>query len=317
MNYQNVLEDMNRQVAEGERARQRVEEAIRDIERLQSEHQQAIREVELMEYDREWVNREMHEIALMIAEHEQIEAEGERARQRVEEAIRDIERLQSEHQQARQRVELMEYDHKSIRQAMRETARMLSEQEQVARVVGLMESEHQQARQRVEQAMQDMRETARMFSALIEMEVRSHQVQAPLRLEKDIEQPERTIVIPGEETLKEQMDLPHEPLRQCFSDEELTELLSLDESQWIEVIKSAQQKNWDSKIGITRGRVVDAAWTLTPSVFFELIKFLLSDGDQQLIYLMEKIKEKIKDLPVEAISKVLEEIRKKIDSFLL
>ena len=62
-----------------------------------------------------------------------------------------------------------------------------------------------------------------------------------------------------------------------------------------------------------RGRVVDAAWTLTPSVFFELIKFLFSDGDQPLIYLMEKIK----DLPVEEISKVLEEIRKKIDGFLL
>ena len=245
-------------------------------------------------------------------------ADGELARQRVVEAILEIERMQSEHQQM---VELMEYDHQSVRQAMRETARILSEQEQVARVVGLMESEHQQARQRVEQAMQDMRETARMFSASertrqeIEMEVRSHQVQAPPRLEKDIDQPEfilrqpHTIVIPDEETFKEQMDLQHERLHQCFSDEELAELLSLDESQWIEVMEFAQQKNWYSKIEITRGRVVSVVESLSISLILELVKFLLSDGDQELIYLM--------DVPVEEISRVLEEIRKKIDGFRL
>ena len=68
-----------------------------------------------------------------------------------------------------------------------------------------------------------------------------------------------------------------------------------------------------SKIEIVRGRVENVAWTLAPSVFFELIKFLISNGDQQLIYLMEKIK----DLPVEEISKVLEEIYKILDGFLL
>ena len=88
---------------------------------------------------------------------------------------------------------------------------------------------------------------------------------------------------------------------------------SSDESQGIKVVEFAQEKNGDSKFERVRGRVVNAAWTLTPSVFFELIKFLLSDGDQQLIYLMEKIK----DVSVEEISRVLEEIRKNIDGFLL
>ena len=89
--------------------------------------------------------------------------------------------------------------------------------------------------------------------------------------------------------------------------------LSSDESQWIKEVEFAQEKNGDSKFEIVRGRVVNAAWTLTPPVFFELIKFLLSDGDQPLIYLMEKIK----DVPVEEISRVLEEIRKNIGGFFL
>ena len=80
---------------------------------------------------------------------------------------------------------------------------------------------------------------------------------------------------------------------QCFLDREVQDSES-DESQ-------------------VKRRVVDAVCSLTTAICFELIMFRISGRDQQLIYLMEKIK----DLPGQEILKVLEEIYKILDGFLL
>ena len=150
-----------------------------------------------------------------------------------------------------------------------------------------------------------------------------------------------------DETLKELMDLQHEPLRQCFlnkvspntdrdpgrnwveyfghvlslgevpdseSDEELTDFFSLDESQWIEIIEFAQKKNWYSKFEIIGGVVKRAIIQISVSELWELLKAHLSEetqsGDDHLTNLIEKFK----DLPLE---EILEEIRKNIGGFFL
>ena len=96
-----------------------------------------------------------------------------------------------------------------------------------------------------------------------------------------------------EETIKELRALQNELLGQCFLDREVQDSES-DESQ-------------------VKRRVVDAVCSLTTAICFELIMFRISGRDQQLIYLMEKIK----DLPGQEILKVLEEIYKILDGFLL
>ena len=141
------------------------------------------------------------------------------------------------------------------------------------------------------------------------------------------------------ETLKNLRDRQHEPLRQCLmnkispnqnrgsgsnqveyfggflriedppiseSDEELTESLALDESQWVEVIKFAQRRNWFSKIEITPGQVILTVIQLTAPGIWDILKPYLREeiksGNERLTELMEKIN----DLPLE---EVLEKIR--------
>ena len=145
------------------------------------------------------------------------------------------------------------------------------------------------------------------------------------------------------ETIKTQMDLQYDPLRQCFLDkispnkdrepgrdwvgyfdqvltlsevqvsesgEEHPELLSLDESQWIEIIKFAQRDNWFSKIEITPGQLILTVIQLTAPEIWDTLKPHLSEaiksGNEHLTDLIEKIQ----DLPVEEILDTLEEIRK-------
>ena len=148
-----------------------------------------------------------------------------------------------------------------------------------------------------------------------------------------------------DETLKKQMDLRHEPLRQCFLDkvslntdrdpdrnwvgyfgrvltledeqpsisEEQPSMsnepigdLALDESQWIEIIKFSQRRNWFSKIEITPGQVILTVIQLTAPGIWDILKPHLSEeikiGNERLTELMEKIK----NLPLE---EVLEKIR--------
>ncbi len=150
-----------------------------------------------------------------------------------------------------------------------------------------------------------------------------------------------------EETCKELMDIQYEPLRQCFlnkispntgrepgrnwvgyfghvlslgevpdseSDEELTELFSLDESQWIEIIEFAQKKNWYSKFEIIGGVVRQAIIQISVRELWGLLKAHLSEntesGDDHSTDLIEKIK----DLPIE---EFLEELRKHLGDFIL
>lgn len=150
-----------------------------------------------------------------------------------------------------------------------------------------------------------------------------------------------------EETRKELMALQYEPLRQCFldkispntdrdpdrnwvgyfghvlsldevpdseSDEKLTELFSLDESQWIEIIEFAQKKNWYSKFEIIGGVVRQAIIQISVRELWGLLKAHLSEdtesGDDHSTDLIEKIK----DLPIE---EILEEIRKHLGDFIL
>ena len=148
-----------------------------------------------------------------------------------------------------------------------------------------------------------------------------------------------------EETLKEQMDLQHDPLHQCFLDklspnkdrdpdcnwvryfgqvltlkdeqpsisEEQPSMsnepigdLALNESQWIEIIKFSQRRNWFSKIEITSGQVILTVIQLTAPGIWNILKPHLSEeiknGNERLTELMEKIN----DLPLE---EVLERIR--------
>ena len=156
-----------------------------------------------------------------------------------------------------------------------------------------------------------------------------------------------------DETLKEQMELQHEPLGQCLLDKisankdrepgrnwvgyygrvltlgkeqpsigevqpsmsnESIEGLSLDESQWIEIIKFAQRRNWYSKYKIIGGVLRQTIIQISLREIWDLLKARLSEGiesgDEHLTDLMEKIK----DLPLED---VLEEIRKHLDGFIL
>ena len=344
MSYQNLLEEINRQVADDEMARQRTVEATLQIERMQSEHQQMI---ELMEYDHEQA-RQRFEQAMLEAERtlsaqsrltEMLAFDEERNRQAMLEAERTLsaqsrltEMLAFDEERNRQAMlertlsaqsrltEILAFDEERNRQAMLEAERTLSAQSRLTEILAFDEERNRQAMLEAERTLsaqsrlteilafdeernrQAMLEAERTLSACIQA---SQELQ-PMMHER------MASLIEGTELAQEQkqrMLLEREE----DSDEEFTELHSLDESQWVEVIKFAQQKNRYSKIEIVKGRVVNTAWTLTPSVCFELIKFLISDGDQQLIYLMEKIK----DLPVAGISKVLEEIRKNIDGFLL
>lgn len=148
-----------------------------------------------------------------------------------------------------------------------------------------------------------------------------------------------------EETLKEQMDLQHDPLRQCFLDKispntdrepgrdwvgyfgqvltlkdeqpSISEKqpsmnnepigdLALDESQWIEIIKFSQRRNWFSKIEITSGQVILTVIQLTAPGIWDILKPHLSEeiknGNERLTELMEKVN----DLPLE---EALERIR--------
>ena len=212
--------------------------------------------------------------------------------ERLQAALKPAFDVEERLQDAARVVELIEYNHERAMHATRETARMLSAQEDAARVVELIEYNHERAMLNAERTL------SASIQASQELQPMMHERMASLIEGTEFAQ-ER----------KQRMLLEREE----DTDEEFTELHSLDESQWVEVIKFAQQKNRYSKIEIVKGRVVNTAWTLTPSVCFELIKLLISDGDQQLIYLMEKIK----DLPVEEISKVLEEIYKNIGGFLL
>ena len=142
-----------------------------------------------------------------------------------------------------------------------------------------------------------------------------------------------------DETLKRQMDLQHEPLRQCFldkvspnkdrdpdrnwvgyfghvlslgevpdseSDEKLTELFSLDESQWIEIIEFAQKKNWYSKFEIIGGVVRQAIIQISVRELWGLLKAHLSEDTESGDDHSTDFLEKIKDLPIE---EVLEKIR--------
>ena len=154
-----------------------------------------------------------------------------------------------------------------------------------------------------------------------------------------------------EETCKELMDLQYEPLRQCFlnkispntgrdpgrnwvgyfghvfslgevpdseSDEELTELFSLDESQWIEIIKFAQKKNWYSKIEIIGGAVIRTIIQISVSEMWELLKAHLSEGTLSADDHLNNLIEKFKDLPLEEVlEEILEEIRKNMGGFFL
>lgn len=148
-----------------------------------------------------------------------------------------------------------------------------------------------------------------------------------------------------QETLKEQMDLQHEPLRQCFLDkvsqnkdrdpdrnwvgyfghvltlgDEQTSISekqmsmgnepnndpALDESQWIEIIEFAQRDNWYSKIGITKGQVILTIIQLSAPEIWELLKPHLIEGIKSGNQLLTELLEKVNDLPLE---EVLEKIR--------
>lgn len=149
------------------------------------------------------------------------------------------------------------------------------------------------------------------------------------------------------EMLKNLRDRQHEPLRQCLlnkispnqnrepgsnqveyfgkplriedppiseSDEELTESLSLDESQWIEVIKFAQRRNWFSKIEIIEGAVIGSIVEIPVQEIWGLLKAYLSERNESGDDTLSKLMEKIKDLPLEDI---LEEIRRNFPGLLL
>ena len=139
------------------------------------------------------------------------------------------------------------------------------------------------------------------------------------------------------ETIDEQISLKDEPLRQCFLDKlspnkdrepgcnwvgyfgqvltlgdeqpsisnEPIGDLALDESQWIEVIKFAQQKNWYSKIEIIGGAVIGSIIEIPVQEIWELLKAHITKNDQQT---------DLKDLRIE---EILEEIRKHLGDFFL
>ena len=240
--------------------------------------------------------------------------------ERLQAALKPAFDVEERLQDAARVVELIEYNHERAMHATRETARMLSAQEDAARVVELIEYNHERAMLNAERTLSEHSRLVEMLAfdedrnrqAVLNAErTLSASIQASQELQPMMHERMASLIEGTEfaQERKQRMLLEREE----DTDEEFTELHSLDESQWVEVIKFAQQKNRYSKIEIVKGRVVNTAWTLTPSVCFELIKLLISDGDQQLIYLMEKIK----DLPVEEISKVLEEIYKNIGGFLL
>ena len=146
------------------------------------------------------------------------------------------------------------------------------------------------------------------------------------------------------ETLKKQMYLRREPLRQCFLDKvslnedrdpdhnwvgyfggflrfdaehpyiqtsmsnETIGDLALDESQWIELIKFSQRRNWFSKIEITPGNAILTVIQLSAPIMWDILKPYLSEeiksGNERLTELMEKIN----DLPLEEILEKIREI---------
>ena len=80
---------------------------------------------------------------------------------------------------------------------------------------------------------------------------------------------------------------------------------TFDESQWIEIIKFAQQKNWYSKIEIIGGAVIGSIIEIPVQEIWELLKAHLSKSNESGDDTLSKLMEKIKDLPLE---EILEEI---------
>ena len=155
------------------------------------------------------------------------------------------------------------------------------------------------------------------------------------------------------ETLQNYIDRYHEPLKQCFLDRvspnkdrdpdrdwvgydgrvlkigdeqptisegqpsvgnELTGDITIDNSQWIEIVKFAQRNNRYSKIKIIKGRVADIIITLSASETWEHLKPHLIKGIESGNTHLTELLEKIHDLPIE---EILEKIREILPELLI
>ena len=225
--------------------------------------------------------------------------------------------------------ESIEFSREQTRQAMLDAERTLSEQSRVAEYFFADEERNRQRMLDLERTLSKQSRVAEHFFA---DEERNRQ--AMLDLERTLSDYERmrqsieSIETGREQTRQAMLETPRILSDPIQASQELQPIMNELMAILIEVREFTQEQKQRmllereedeetikerrySKSERVKWHVVNTVLTLTPSLCHELIK-LLSDGGQQF-YLMEKIK----DLTVEEILKVLEEIYKNIDGFLL